>query len=1036
VELSLETSWRSQSLSLTAKGATTPKAASLADLARRRSEAQGQFFTPDWICRGMWSLVAPAMEKAYEDTGYPVAVFDNSVGSGRLLQMANPDTHKLYGVDIDGGCIDALTYDADAAGFQHEFVEVGLESVSASGFGVAIINPPFGLNLQHPGMKPYPSTAYGMFGPNTSAWSHLYALDQALAASGVVVALLPTTAAEVCFTRKRLHAELILPESTFKSEGANVQTAVYVFGPDRPVGGAIRRLIVEDEVWPQLPLACKSTKSEQPRLSLSGVEIDKPVITTPVTGNQRVELNHRGRKLVLKFHCGLVEAKVRNALLVDKVPETTFSGPGKHRYPRDIQHIGDGLFLLDAYLIQDDPQAAFNATLEKILTAGGDPQVSPSLSGYWSKLKRRHARQIAYFRHTVKSAGIADLRVTAKRGMLLQQGNVKSPVVKKGESLCVQPLGGEYLIEKDGFTVQYRRDQLQKLFEFDQGQDERFKTDWEVVHEGLVAEFPELAHQIEAELRAAGVNWLWPYQETALIELMLKPNGSVAAWQQGSGKARLAITLAMMSGRGLVCVESGLIPEMIRELKKLKLPENLWQVIDSPAKTMTLKAINLISYHRLKAGIGPGSRKTMAHLLRRRASVVIADEGGILSNPGSLQSRALTRLSARKLYILDGTPIGNYPRDILPLAAAAVGGGVAHQPYDIRSGIYLERRLLESCNGAFRGIDMFREKHVCLEWCTNEFRDDLRQGAKREIPKINNVREFRSWAGTFVQRRLRNEPEVAPYAGCPKPVARTVTLEWDKGHFSHYLKPAVDFARWFQEDRQRRDLDGKGSNLVAILARISATIQAANQPHVTAAGAGCRFQPITSKQRYVVRRLLELSKQGHKTILYATSPAALERIQQLLTAHGVEAVLFTGKDSIPKRTKRLDERFRFGPAPVLLASLGVSQRGLNLEQADHIIFYNRDWQADTEDQAIARTTRPDQKQIVQVEYVHLRGSIDEYMAQVVDWKQAAADSGLDWGDGVTQTDVFTHMDTVLEAFCRNTLGMSSSEAFHAYCGAA
>lgn len=1036
MELSLQATWRSQALSLSAKGATTPKAASLADLARRRSEAQGQFFTPDWICKGMWALAAPAMAQIFEDSGRPVAVFDNSVGSGRLFQMASPNLHSLYGVDIDGECIDALTADADAAGFTHEFIEAGLESVSASGFGVAIINPPFGLHLQHPEMKPYPSTTYGMFGPNTSAWSHLYALDQALAAAGVVVALLPTSAATACYAKERLHAELILPLRTFESEGANVQTAVYVFGSHAPAGDVIRCLIDEGEDWPEITLGCKSTKHEIPRLLVSGVQMDKPAITTPVTGNPQVDINHRGRRLVLKFYCGLVEAKVRNALLVDRVPEATFSGPGKHRYPRDIQFIGDGKFLLDAYLLQDDPQAAFDATLKTITGVGAVTRVSPSLEGYWAKLRRRHARQICSFRHTVKTSGIADLRVTAKRGMLLQQGNVKSPVVRKGESLSVQPLGGEYLIEKDGFTVQYRRDQLQKLFEFEEEGDERSGVAWQVLHEGLVAEFPELAHQLKSKIEAAGVNWLWPYQKEALIELMLKPTGAIAAWEQGTGKARLAITLALLSGRGLVCVESGLIPEMIRELRKLKLPESLWQVIDSPAKTKQLRAINLISYHRLKAGVGPGSRKTMAHLLRRRASVVVADEGGILSNPGSLQSRALTRLSARKLYICDGTPIGNYPRDILPLAAAAVGGGVAHQPYDIRNGIYLERRLLESCNGAIRGIDQFRDNHVCLEWCTNEFKDDLRQGAKREIPKINNVVAFRAWAGTFVQRRLRNEPEVAPYAGCPVPVERTVTLEWDRDHFAHYLKPAVDFAQWFERDRKSRDLEGKGSNLVAILARISATIQAANQPHASDKGAGCRYMPLTSKQRYAIQRLTELSSQGHKTILYATSPAVLERLQQELAKKGVEAVLFTGKDTVQARTKRLDERFRFGPAPVLLASLGVSQRGLNLEQANHIIFYNRDWQADTEAQAIARTTRPDQKLIVQVEYLLLVGGIDLYMGQVVDWKKAAADSGLDYGDGVTNTDVFTHMDAVLEAFCRDTLGMSSTEAFRAYCSAA
>ena len=179
----------------------------------------------------------------------------------------------------------------------------------------------------------------------------------------------------------------------------------------------------------------------------------------------------------------------------------------------------------------------------------------------------------------------------------------------------------------------------------------------------------------------------------------------------------------------------------------------------------------------------------------------------------------------------------------------------------------------------------------------------------------------------------------------------------------------------------------------------------------------------------------QLAGEGKKTIVYASSPETLERLQRELSDRGIEGVIFTGKGSITARTKRLNERFRFGPAPVLLASLGVSQRGLNLPQASHIIFYNRDWTADAEAQAIARTTRPDQLNTVQVEFAHLVGSIDQYMAQVVQWKQAAADSGLDWGDGATDSDVFKHMDSVLEEFCHEVLQMSSREAFATMCAA-
>lgn len=63
--------------------------------------------------------------------------------------------------------------------------------------------------------------------------------------------------------------------------------------------------------------------------------------------------------------------------------------------------------------------------------------------------------------------------------------------------------------------------------------------------------------------------------------------------------------------------------------------------------------------------------------------------------------------------------------------------------------------------------------------------------------------------------------------------------------------------------------------------------------------------------------------------------------------------------------------------------------------------------------------------------LHIKGSIDEYVAQLVSWKEAAADSGLDWGDGIADTDVFKHLDSIIEEFCRDTLAMSSRDAFKA-----
>ena len=99
----------------------------------------------------------------------------------------------------------------------------------------------------------------------------------------------------------------------------------------------------------------------------------------------------------------------------------------------------------------------------------------------------------------------------------------------------------------------------------------------------------------------------------------------------------------------------------------------------------------------------------------------------------------------------------------------------------------------------------------------------------------------------------------------------------------------------------------------------------------------------------------------------------------------------------------------------MLASLGVTQDGLNLPQLDTFVFFNRSYKAREEFQAMYRLLRPGQRQQVEGYFLHLKGSIDQYMAQLVDWKARVAEAGVDYGD--QQPDQpFAHFDVFLRRF--------------------
>jgi hypothetical protein len=1014
--------WLGSAADIASKGSTAKKAGSLAGLHTRRRETKGQFFTDGWIGEGIWSVLNSLVASTSESR--PLSVVDTSIGSGRLLANANTERCRLFGLDVDERCIQALSGDADEAGLNYQF-EVGrLEDLEMRGFDIAVINPPFSLTVQSPLMTAYRCTGFGPFGPNTTALSHEYALAQGLDGAAVVAAVLPASMEAYCRDEKRLAAIYRLPNDAFKQENAEVSTAVFVFDSVSRNTEVVEMCVEDGTPWDEVSLSL--SRREAAVFKLGGIDESAPTITLPVTGDRRVRLSHHNRRVVIKFECGLTQAKVMNAILDDDVR------PGeKHRYPKGVRYRGDARLWLDVMLLQQDPQAAFDSLISTIENNGGKAEVSATLAGYWAKRKRRHARAITPFRQWVKKGDGSELQAVAIRSSMLRMGDLSSPVIKKGEQLSVEPLGGEFVIQKDGEAVTLNRGDFEKRFELLEPESNG-EPGWMLIEKGLVRAFPELATQIRRRMEEKGIDWLWPFQEDGLIEHLIKPYGSVAAWKQGTGKARLAIALALLSGKNsLIVVESGLVGEMVKELEdKLNLDQSLWRVIDGDTniENIRLRQINVASYNTIKKRVR--GKKTIAKMLRRRFHTVIADEGGLLANLGSQQSRAVLALAAKKLIVTDGTPIGSYPRDILPVTGACAGDGVAHQPYGLRQGAFVEERLFSSASYMMRGIDQFRERHVVLEWVTNNFKEDNRNGAKREIPRIANVVDFRNWIQPNVQRKVRYEPEVEPYAGCPKPIFETTTVPWDKAHLRHYLDVALHFANWYMAHLRERTEKGKGTNLVAVLARIGAVQAAANRPHKPGKLSIGAYSPLTSKQRAAIEKIEGYVEDGKKTILYATAPSVIERLADELDKRGIKSVRFHGGISIKKRTKALDEEFRFGDTPVLL-STWCGQSGLNIPQGKRMIFYDRNWTGRAEDQAVHRTQRPDQDERVIVDRLHIQGSIDEYIGQVVDWKVAAADSGLDWGDGITETDVFQHLDSIIESFCRDTLDMSSRDAFEA-----
>ncbi|CAG9165622.1 SNF2-related protein [Cupriavidus pinatubonensis] len=1010
--------WYEPLRAIVSLGSQAEKIAHMGELHAARQRHLSQFFTPDAIARLMWGVVSGWLPER------KVSILDNSVGSGRLLQFADPAKYSLHGVDVHAPTIEAVQQAVEAAGFDGSFRHAGMEEIHPKRFDIALINPPFSIHLESPHLKPYDCTTWGRFGANTSALSHEYALSQALDAAQIVVALLPTTFVDKFADLIIAHGEPFsdaarrvvgvfdLPTSAFREEGAEVRTSIAVFARFRMRARDFVRQAVSDlaQPLPALALQADDRLYGEPRLAHQLLDDEGPAITRPVTSQKRVRIAHDGRRIVFGFKCGFTEAMVLNRVLESRI--VSLEG---QRLPRGFRYAGTGRLDLEAYLAQDDPIGALDRLIKLVKAAGGEPEFAPGFLEHFRRRLRRSARQALPLRHAVwtTGAGQADTMVgAATKSHVVDPSSWGSPVIKAGQEVRFDRLpDGNYAYECAGKLYSMSLDELMTRFTV-----EKSAQAWEVVHEGLQRRYPDQANQLRNRLRALGIDkWLdWEFQQEDLVELLLKPNGAVAAWEQGCGKSRLAAALILLSGvkHGLIVVEARLVPEMRAELAQI-LPPGDVHVIQSPEDLGTLRRINLIAYERLRMPVcrEASRRVTYAHRLRRRIGLLVADEGERLSNPASDQSRALWELSARRRYILTGSPIANYPRDIFGLIAFTGGDGTAAQPYGYRRG-YLEANWLATVQHAERGIDRFRNDFVVLEWVTWEFAESLQDGAKREVPKIGNLPRYRQMLAPHVKRRLVCEPDVARYIQIDPPVVEVVETEWDPAHLSLYLRTADEFAEWY---RDMRKVEGKSNNLIAILARIRAVHFAANYPQHGVDGVGGLGQ-LTSKQRAVIERMEAIAAEGKQAILFAENPGVINLIARELKAKGVDTVPFHGGIPIAKRVADKDKRFVGGNATGLLCTKASGRAGYNLPNADYVLFYDRSWTWRIEYQAMRRALRWNRKGQLKVVYFHLPGSIDVYQDQMVAHKRDAMEAGLDWATPELDDEAFLHMDTLLDVF--------------------
>jgi hypothetical protein len=140
-----------------------------------------------------------------------------------------------------------------------------------------------------------------------------------------------------------------------------------------------------------------------------------------------------------------------------------------------------------------------------------------------------------------------------------------------------------------------------------------------------------------------------------------------------------------------------------------------------------------------------------------------------------------------------------------------------------------------------------------------------------------------------------------------------------------------------------------------------------------------------AKHQAVAERIRDVVATGEKVVVFPVFNDGVQRHKKEL---GETAVTITGAQSAEQRMETVD-RFQADPdIRVAICNIIAGGVGITLTAGTHVIFQDLDWVPANHAQAEDRCYRLGQTKRVTVEYLHAEGSLDGYIARLLEAKIA------------------------------------------------
>ena len=305
---------------------------------------------------------------------------------------------------------------------------------------------------------------------------------------------------------------------------------------------------------------------------------------------------------------------------------------------------------------------------------------------------------------------------------------------------------------------------------------------------------------------------------------------------------------------------------------------------------------------------------------------LVLDEAQQVKNPGTVQARAVRRLSAGRKVALTGTPVENRLSELWSIMQVLSPG---------------------------------------LLGTSREFRERFAVPIERD-GDATATRQLQRIAAPFVLRRLKSDPEIAP--DLPAKVERTDRCVLTREQAVLY-QAVVDDLLEQADAADGIDPSGRGAGRPD-------PAQAGLQPPRAAAGRWIPLPGRSGKLTRVEELLEEIVGSGDRALAFTQYASWGEMLAPHLERRlGIRTLWLHG--GVPRsRRDAMVQEFQSDDGPALmLISLRAGGTGLTLTKASHVVHLDRWWNPAVEDQATDRAHRIGQTRSVFVHRLVSSGTV-------------------------------------------------------------